>query len=201
MGDDDWHDNIATMEEVGGNALDVDNILFGFRKVLEVKTAQGSMFFQKMGDRRRLQLVDEYRDTLEKMGEQHPEVLRIMQIDEADRKPEEILKVLKWGELGRPWTMALVHGSLIKPKMSLDTFYDVMAVLPPDDTARILKTVAGMYNPPEDAKEAAKRLVRHSKNFGIPISKDLTMENMTPDLLQVFDEAAQDEMRELKNAN
>ena len=48
---------------------------------------------------------------------------------------------------------------------------------------------------------AAKRLVRHSKNFGVPISKDLTMENMTPDLLQVFDEAAQDEMRELKNAN
>ena len=194
-----WHDNVDAAEIGGGSALDVDNILYGFRKVLEVKTSKGSLYFQKMGDRRMRHLVDEHRELLEKMTEGQSKPLAALEKAAKDRTKEDNIELSKFARLGRPWSMALVHASLSKPKMDLDTFYDVIATLTPDESDRVLETVASIYNPSEEAMGQAKRLVAQSAKFRIPIGGDLTMENAPPDLMRAMDEATKDEERMLKN--
>jgi hypothetical protein len=182
----EWHDNLNTIDV--SELVDPAPIILGHDRVFTVPTSKGKLVFHKISDMRVKQLALKHKDLFEHMAPMMVRAAEILSKPATEYTPEEWDFINEYGMLGQPYSIELTHASLVAPTMSLDIFEALLDALPPTERDTVVKTVADVYNPSEESMEAAKRLMRLAQQFNIPIDKNLTIANATPDQVRAMAE-------------
>lgn len=186
----EWHDNITTID--ASELVDPTPIIMGHDRVFTVPTSRGKLVFHKISDIKVKQLALKHKDLFDRMAPMMIRAAEILSKSAAERTLEDMGFLNEYGMRGQPYAIELTYASLVAPAMNLEIFEALLDMLPTVERDTVVLTVADVYNPSEESMEAAKRLMRLAQQFNIPIDKNLTLANATPDQIRAMSEIAKE---------